>query len=50
MNQQEIFGSSRFTGKCISDFEKEVGCVPVAICHALDDFYLVVHSFQTAGM
>jgi hypothetical protein len=45
-----FFGSSRLTGKCISDLEKEVGAIPVTVSHAFDDLYLVVHSFQSAGV
>lgn len=45
-----FFGSSRLTGKCISDLEKEVGAIPVTVCHAFDDLYLVVHSLQATGM
>ncbi len=45
-----FLGSSRLTGKCISDLEKEVGAIPVTVCHAFDDLYLVVHSLQATGM
>ena len=43
-------GSSRLTGKCVSDLEKEVGAIPVTVCHAFDNLYLVVHAFQAAGV
>ena len=39
-------GSSHFTGERILDFQKEVGCVPKSVSHALDDLDAVVDAFQ----
>jgi len=33
-----FYGSSRFAGERILDFQEEVGCVPKSVGHALDDF------------
>ena len=41
-----ILGSSRFSGKCILDLQEEVCRVPEAVSHPLDDFDLIVHTFQ----
>ena len=41
-----FFGSSRFSGKCILDLQEEVCRVPEAVSHPLDDFDLIVHTFQ----
>mgnify|MGYP003680281620 CR=1 len=46
----EIFGSSRFTGKCCFYLQKEVVVIPVAVGHPLDHLDLVVHSLQHTGV
>ncbi|PST65039.1 hypothetical protein AYI77_21175 [Shewanella algae] len=38
-----IFGSSRISGERLSDFQKEVFGIPVAIAHSLQQFDFVVH-------
>ena len=40
------FGSSRFAGERILDFQEEVGCVPKSVGHALDDFDAIVDAFE----
>nr|WP_257581046.1 hypothetical protein [Shewanella algae] len=43
-------GSSRISGERLSDFQKEVFGIPVAIAHSLQQFDFVVHPFQSAGV
>ncbi|HDI6005718.1 TPA: hypothetical protein POB08_004870 [Escherichia coli] len=38
-----FLGSSRISGECLSDFQKEVFGIPVAIAHSLQQFDFVVH-------
>ena len=38
-------GSSRISGERLSDFQKEVFGIPVAIAHSLQQFDFVVHPF-----
>ena len=45
-----ILGSSRNSGKGLTDFEEEVGVVAKAIGGAFDDFDLVVDAFEQAGV
>lgn len=43
-------GSSRFTGKRSFDLQEEVVGVAKSVGHAFDDFDLVVHAFEDAGV
>jgi hypothetical protein len=45
----EFLSSSGNSEKCIPDFEEEVGLIPEAIGHALDDHDLVVAPLEHPG-